>query len=466
MIPFISYIYSMKGKIFLLVFIILLIGSSLWATNSVPFNFKGKFFLPSGWSGIAGISPIGWYPGAVDFDTGSSQIYPNGTLSGSFWMSNVWWVTFNHGHLGYEARINCPTTIWNDATLPCYVSWAAWSKNAGWIIFSYNDIGTGSGAYFDPNTGNLAGYWWSRDLWWVPFWSWLTGAIIPDASSIADPLDGVPINFVSRIAIVWNIAGSRVFSVQNNSVVNQDVGYSYKTINHAMILNMLRRNIALISRNIDDTTLASFASPHQFYIQKDGTDFYIPLGWNQLILNGKRSVIVIGSDIVFDSDRINSDQWINKNIAFIALKDEAWNWGNIIITDQVRQIYGYLYAEWSVFSWEKPTSLSPILPYTNSWIWNIPKGQLYIRGLVAAKNTIWWSQQKPNAICPVFVEPCTAPISYAYDWDYFRTYDAKDLSQGALPLERSTNSKLQNSTMIIEYDPDILVDPPPWFRDE
>lgn len=86
---------------------------------------------------------------------------------------------------------------------------------------------------------------------------------------------------------------------------------------------MLRRNIALISRNIDDATLASFASPHQFYIQKDGTDFYIPLGWNQLILNGKRSVIVIGSDIVFDSDRINSDQWINKNIAFIALKDEA-----------------------------------------------------------------------------------------------------------------------------------------------
>ena len=50
---------------------------------------------------------------------------------------------------------------------------------------------------------------------------------------------------------------------------------------------------------------------------------------------------------------------------------------------------------------------------------------------------------------------------YAYDWDYFRTFDYADTSQRSLPAERSGNAKLQNATMIIEYDPDILTDPPP-----
>jgi hypothetical protein len=85
-----------------------------------------------------------------------------------------------------------------------------------------------------------------------------------------DPLNGVPINFVSRIAIVGNIAGSRVFSVENNSLVNQDVGYSYTTINHAKILDMIRKNIAIMSRNISDIDLVDPFSPHSFIIRKDG----------------------------------------------------------------------------------------------------------------------------------------------------------------------------------------------------
>lgn len=83
-----------------------------------------------------------------------------------------------------------------------------------------------------------------------------------------------------------------MFSVQNNGVVNQDVGYSYKTINHANILNMIRRNIALMTRNIDDSDLASPANTFDFVVQKDGTDYRIDSGWNVPI--GKRSIIVIG----------------------------------------------------------------------------------------------------------------------------------------------------------------------------
>lgn len=462
----------MKGKIFFILFISLFIVSWIFAINTVPFSLKWIFFLPNGWSGIAGPSPIGGYPGRVDYNVGSGEIYPDGVLSGSFWMGNVGWVTFSHDISASGARINCPTSIWNDSTQLCPVSWSAWSQNAGWIVFGAGEIGTSSGAYFDPNTGNLAGYGWNKSLGWIPLWSGLSGSIIPDGTTIANPLDGVPINFISRIAIVGNIAGSRIFSVQNNALVNQDVGYSYKTVDHPSILNMLRRNIALMSRNISDTDLADINSQHQFIIQNitntpTGPDFRIDA--SQLIpyiTAWKRSIIVKWWDIILNEPDINSIAWSNKNIALIAMKDDAGNGWNIVIWDKVKRIYAYMYAEGTVYSWEKANFSAPIIPYSNTWVWNIPKWQLYIRWLVASKNTIGWSQQKPTPICPVLVTGCTAVSSYAYDWDYFRTYNTGSVSQWSLPFERSTVPKLQNATMIIEYDSQILVDPPPWFREQ
>lgn len=188
----------------------------------------------------------------------------DGTLSGSFWLGNVGWTTFTHGVIGSTPQVNCPTDVWSDATQPCPVSGYAWSQNAGWIAMAATDIGSGSGVYFDPNTGNLSGWGWSRSLGWIPMWTSVTTALLPDATTLVNPLAGVPINFVSRIAIVGNIAGSRIFSVANNGIVNQDVGYSYKSINHAAILNMLHKNIALMTRNIDDADLDPAATDTKF----------------------------------------------------------------------------------------------------------------------------------------------------------------------------------------------------------
>lgn len=420
--------------------------------------------MTNGWSGVAGISPIWGYPWRVDYGTGNAVINPDGSISGSIWMGNVGWVTFSHGVSGSGVQINCPTDIWNNSTQPCYLTWSAWSQNAGWIVFWSGEIGTWSGAYFDPNTGNLAGYGWNRWIGWVPLWSGLSGSVIPGSGSISDPLNGVPINFVSRIAIVGNIAGSRVFSVQNNSIVNQDVWYSYNTVNHSNILNMLRKNIALMSRNISDTDLLSASSIYDFVIIK-----WADLRINEALLipyitGKKRSIIVIWWDIILSWVDINSSAWANKNIALIALKDNSGSGWNIVIQENVKRIYAYMYAEWTVYSWEKPGTI--ILPYTDEWIWNIPKWQLYIRGLVASKNTIGWSQKKPSPVCPVLVSGCNPISSYSYDWDYFRTYDTGSVSQWSLPPERSTVPKLQNATMIIEYDNDILLDPPPGFREQ
>ncbi len=419
--------------------------------------------MENGWSGDGWTSFPGWFPGKIDYNVWSWQIFPDGTLSWSFWMWNVGWATFSHGVPAYLPKVNCPTSIWNDATQICPVSWSVWSEYAGWIVLDSMDIGMGSGAYFDPNTGNFAGWWWSQNLGWIPFWTWLSGSTLPDSTTPTDPLAGVPINFVSRIAIVGNIAWSRVFSVQNNSVVNQDVGYSYKTVNHTSILNMITKSIALLKRNISNVDLADEDSPYDFILKQDGSDYYIWPGWNPGAINNKRSIIVVGWDIIIDNAVVNADLWSNKTMGMIALKDAAWNGGNIVITDRVKQIYAYMYAEWTVYSWEKTGA--NIEPYTDGWVWNIPKWQLYIRWFVASKNTIGGSQQKPVPICPVLIASCTAASSYAYDWDYFRTFDYADTSQKSLPVERSGNAKLQNATMIIEYDPDILTDPPPWYQE-
>ena len=454
----------MKGKIFLALLISLIVGTSLLAVNNQSFRLKGIFYLNNWWSGAGGTSFSGGYPGGVNFNTGSSEIFSDGTLSGSFWMGNVGWVTFSHGVAGSGAQLHCPTDVWNNATQPCPITGSAWSQNAGWIVFGSGEIGIGSGAYYNPNTGNIEWWGWSRTLGWVPFWSGLTGSTLPTAITVADPLAGVPINFVSKIAIVGNIAGSRVYSVVNNPTINQDVGYSYKTINHSAILNMIRKNIALMTRNIDDSVLETMASPFDFVILKN-QDFRIQLSSIVPYIGaGKRSIIVIGGDIVIDEADVNSLSWTNPTMALIALKDASGKWGNIVIYKSAKRIYAYMYAEGSVYSGEKYDATSAIIPYTTQWVWNIPQGQLYIRGLVASKNTIGGAQQKPTAICPTLVSDCTPANAYAYDWDYFRVYDSTDTSQGALPVERSTIPKLQNAAMIIEYDANILTDPPPGFR--
>lgn len=61
----------------------------------------------------------------------------------------------------------------------------------------------------------------------------------------------------------------------------------------------------------------------------------------------------------------------------MAFKDHDGNGGNIIISDKVKQIYAFLYAEGSIFSGEKVAGV--INPYVASGALNIPARQLYIK---------------------------------------------------------------------------------------
>jgi hypothetical protein len=118
-----------------------------------------------------------------------------------------------------------------------------------------------------------------------------------------------------------------------------------------------------------------------FFIKK--TDYYPASGD---LPNIKRSAIVVGADIILTQEYINATTWNKSPIALIALKDAAGNGGNIIIGKDVKRIYAYMYAEGSVYSGEKVNTTTT--PYVSAGIWNIPQNQLYIRGLIASKNTI------------------------------------------------------------------------------
>jgi len=149
-----------------------------------------------------------------------------------------------------------------------------------------------------------------------------SGTLLTDIANSTGTRDGAAINFISRIVIIGNIAGSRVFSVVNSGTTNQDVGYSYNTINHSNMLDLIRRNVALMTRNVTDTMLMDYSSQLDFVLFKN-QDFRIDLSGGSIgsfITSKKKTLIVQGGDIVIDDERVNAANWDDAPIALIALK--------------------------------------------------------------------------------------------------------------------------------------------------
>ena len=141
-----------------------------------------------------------------------------------------------------------------------------------------------------------------------------------------------------------------------------------------------------MTRNVDDVTLANPLSSFDFLIKKD--DDYV-FDFAATWPTGKKTIAVIGHDIVLSpastANYIGSDDGTPR--ALIALKDGNGNGGNIIISENVKRIYAFVFAEGSIFSGEK-TATGLVDPYVSRGAWNIPPNQLYIKGLLISKNTI------------------------------------------------------------------------------
>jgi len=273
---------------------------------------------------------------------------------------------------------------------------------------------------------------------------------IDPVSSTGISMDGISVHFVWRIAVIWNIAGTRIFDLPN-----QNIWYVFSITRHATIINTIRQNLAIITRNIGDTMLANPASGFDFLVRKDA-DYVFDYGAVWPVW--KRSIIVVGHDIVLDTTNTIWDPNDPSVRALVALKDRDGNGGNIVISWNVWQIYSMLYAEWSIFSWEK-TATGLLDKYLSYGAFNIPQKQLYIRGLLISKNTISGARQTPP-VCPVTTEACTQATAELYDLNYFRTFNPDDPTQRSLPY---TDPRLDTASMIIEYNESILDNPPPWL---
>lgn len=436
--------------LFSIIFIILASFAGVFAATRI-YHIHGTFIPDATWT---------WgHPGKVTFDIWvfnswySATIDESGYLSGYLWLGNAGWGTFNHGDVSCRAQIVCPADILQNPNQICPIHGCVWSQNAWWMVLSGSHIGGGyTGAYYNPNTTLIEGFGWNKWLGWVPFFSEVGSITSSSQSGIT--ASGLNINFVGKIAIIGNIAGTRIFDVPN-----QNVGYVFTTTKHADVMNILHKNLAILSRNVDDTTLADVNSNFSFLVKKNG-DYAFDMGnpiWPTA--EWKRTIFVVGHDVILNT---SNDIWQDDGItrAIVALKDDNGNGGNIIITDQVKEIYAYLYAEGSIFSWEED-GFGNTVPYVASGALNIPAQQLYIKWLLVSKNTIGWAQQIPT-VCPVVINDCNLTNSQMYDMNYFRTYDSTDPTQRSLPLW-ITDVRLQDAPMIIEYNPLILSDPPPWL---
>lgn len=416
------------------------------------FRVKGSFVPNDTWT--AG------HPGGVTFDIGTSYsgysatIDTDGYLSGVFWTGMVGWVQLNHQVGGVErARIVCPDTVFRDTTIVCPASGFAWSQNGWWIALSGSFINGGSWVFYDPSQWMIQGFGHSSSLGYIPLYAYAWSPVDSGSTNQTGvTLDGVWVNFIGKIAVIGNIAGSRIYNM-----TNQNVGYVFSNISQAEILNTIRKNIAIVSRNVPLASLVSGVWVNFIYQKWQAYDYDTSFGW--IWPAGKRSIVVEGRDIILNQNTIG-DPSVTQPRAIIALKDTNGNGGNVIITKNVNRIYSFIYAEGSVYSGEKPNTTDPITSYISSGAWNIPAQQIYIKWWLISKNTIGWALQNPS-VCPVVINNCTTILSQVYDLNYFRTYDYTDPNQISVPFN---DVRFAKSSMVIDFNSAVATDPPPGLE--
>jgi hypothetical protein len=182
-------------------------------------------------------------------------------------------------------------------------------------------------------------------------------------------------------------------------------------------INTLRKNISLMNRGRRTYADVDYRVSTTDMSVQDG-DF-----------TNHRTIIVIGGDITITENISKRDE----SLAIIALADEEGNGGNIIIEDDVTDVYVGLFTERAVRS--------------------TGDSQLYIYGALVSGNTLG---ETAAGICPYYVTSCTNPKHY--DLEYLRTYDGTDPAKASMSTRATEHT---TSALIIEYDMRLQSDPPP-----
>ncbi len=449
-----------KSLLFLLASVSLLgMGIFLVSSTSDTVLLSGSFgnihstgtYSSGGNAGIVSFddTPLSYSWAQIVWLTASPLVY----LTGVFWIQTVWWATFSDVWSGPVIVI--PPGTGSNIRDPWYLSGYAWSENAGWIKLNHGESNA-SWVIFIPDTTTLVGFGWNDAIGWVPF----------DSGSIS-----VGSGFIGKVNIWGNIWWGKSFNTLYTP---------WSTVSVASLgtfLNAVRKNVSIISRNAEWNnktntnltlnSLISFNGAAVYKITSNPSWAFLRYSLIEWAFNNPtdktRSLIVVWADIYVDT-WVVSPPYVNFPRTLIALKNEAWQWGNIYIKWSVKKIEASLVSDRTIWSGEEflTGTLSPYVVNKKSVFLDLPKNQLYVRGLLASYNTIWWSSRDGGAICPTFTrndESCTYDTAIPYDWNYFRAYDQTVANRAYI------NSSKDAFSVVMEVDGRVIQNPPPGLED-
>lgn len=390
-------------------------------------------------------SGASWASLFVDND----QTPPKQVLTWSFWSQTIGWIQLMD--INVTPREPPPGESFNGVF---DLSWYAWNDQAGWIDFSTVEFIGGSVSF--------SGYAWNDGIWWLD---------MNDAS-----LDLTSEWLQWKVKIIWNLWwGSSFDSTYMLSDTN-----NAKNISASTYINTIRKNIALLTRNAT-TQLNTSVSNNRFnttrtlwrsaiYKNTTSDPRQIRLSYqtikSEMDADTIDSVIVIGWDVYIDQAVNDTTSYKNRGPkAIIAIKDEYNRWGNIYIQWNITRIYASLIAEWSVYSWYWASGQPKL--YNNdpaSVLSDLPNTQLHVYGSIISNNTIWWyffddTNNNTRNICPTLISDCSPGYAIKYDFNWFR--DFHSAAPGA--TKWYPTDAYDKFSFIIEYNPRILSDPPPWL---
>lgn len=164
------------------------------------------------------------------------------------------------------------------------------------------------------------------------------------------------------------------------------------------------------------------------------------------------TIIVDWADLVISNDIIKIP-WQIKSIVVLK-SDDNTKW-DIYIWDNVRFIWATMVTFKSIISWNK------INYYSDSWS---ASNQLFIKWSLITYNTIWWSSASIPK-CPYYITSCDFTTAKRHDLNNFRSFSSNSWS----PVDwltywvDMTRPSYSTSSMIVEYDSELQLNPPEIF---
>lgn len=282
--------------------------------------------------------------------------------------------------------------------------------------------------------------------WYTDFWikyfseikykNWISEIAYPSYSYDTSTGEWWVVN--NEIKIAW-VANKNSNNLTVNSSTTTNIVW---TITKNDIKTSIYKNVELLTK-----TWKSW-NPNVLY--KTDNDLTLN-SWN----NQYDTIIVKWKNVIISWD-INKVNW--KVHWIVALKDSAWNWWNVFVNNNVRVLSAVIFADGWLISWDW---INEYYADTQNWA----KDQMFIKWTLITNNTIWWSS-KATPTCPYWVSPCDAQIAKRYDLNHFRhyVYNATPSIGNALDASYLTKTWYKEAPLIIEYDSDLIGNPPPVFK--